>query len=84
MWLRVASGPRVKLAVRKIALDPTVFFSTDRSVAVVAVSLTRCFVVYFARRFVLCLALCYFARVCFLSFYHCDFLAWGRESLSFS
>ena len=35
--LRVASGPRVKLASCKSALNPTVIFSTDRSKAVVLV-----------------------------------------------
>ena len=33
--LRVASGPRVKLAGCKSALNPTVVYSTDRSKAVV-------------------------------------------------
>ena len=35
--LRVASGPRVKLASRKSALNPPVVYSTDRSKAVVPV-----------------------------------------------
>ena len=35
--LRVASGPRVKLACCKSALNPTVVYSTDRSKAVVPV-----------------------------------------------
>ena len=35
--LRVASGPRVKLASCKIALSPSVVYSTDRSKAVVPV-----------------------------------------------
>ena len=35
--LRVASGPRVKLASCKSALNPPVFYSTDRSKAVVPV-----------------------------------------------
>ena len=35
--LRVASGPRVKLAGPKSALNPPVVYSTDRSDAVVAV-----------------------------------------------
>ena len=35
--LRVASGPRVKLASCKSALNPTVICSTDRSKAVVPV-----------------------------------------------
>ena len=35
--LRVASGPRVKLVGRKMSLNPTVVYSTDRSKAVVPV-----------------------------------------------
>ena len=35
--LRVASGPRVNLAGRRSALNPTVVYSTDRSKAVVSV-----------------------------------------------
>ena len=35
--LKVASGPRVKLASCKSALNPTVVYSTDRSKAVVPV-----------------------------------------------
>ena len=35
--LRVASGPRVRLASCKSALNPTVVYSTDRSKAVVPV-----------------------------------------------
>ena len=35
--LRVASGPRVKLASCKIALNPPVVYSTDRSKAMVPV-----------------------------------------------
>ena len=35
--LRVASQPRVKLAVHKSALNPTVVYSTDRSKAAVPV-----------------------------------------------
>ena len=49
--LRVASGPRVKLASYKSALNPPVVYSTDRSKAMVPVlSLTICcFVVYCAK-----------------------------------
>ena len=64
--LRVASGPRVKLAWCKSALNSLVVYSTDRSKVVVGVSLTLCcFVVYSTRRFVLCLALCQFVLVFF-------------------
>ena len=75
--LRVASGPRVKLAGCKSALTPPpqppppVVYSADRSKAVVppGASLTLCcFVVYSTRRFVLCLTLCYFVLVFFSPF----------------
>ena len=60
--LRVASGPRVKLASCKSALNPPVVCSTDRSKAVVPVSLTPCcLVVYSTRRFVVCLSVCHFS-----------------------
>ena len=50
--LRVASGPRVKLACCKRALNPPVVFSTDRSKAVVLVLFLLfvalfCFVLFF-------------------------------------
>ena len=52
----------MKFASRKSALKSPVVYSTDRSKAVVPVfSLTLwCFVVYSARRFVVCLTLCNF------------------------
>ena len=59
--LRVASGPRVKLASCKSALNPAVVFSTDRSKAVVQAF--YCFVVYSTRRFVVCLSVCHFVLV---------------------
>ena len=40
--IRVASGPRVKLASCKSALNPSVVCSTDRSKAVVPVLLFVC------------------------------------------
>ena len=40
--LRVASGPRVKLASCKSSLNPPVVYSTDRSKAVVLVELASC------------------------------------------
>ena len=74
--LRVASGPRVKLGSCKSALNPPptphrppppVVCTTDRSKAVVpGVSLTLCcFVVYYTRRFVVCLFVCHFGLVFF-------------------
>ena len=52
--LRVASGPMVKVASCKSALNPPVVYSTDRSKAVVPVLvlLFVAFVVYSTRRFV--------------------------------
>ena len=47
--LRVASGPRVKLASCKSALNPPVVFSTDRSKAVVPVLV----LLFVALRFIL-------------------------------
>ena len=70
--LRVASGPRVKLASCKSALTPVplppVVYATDRSKAVVPVLTLCCFVVYSTRRFVLCLSLFYFVVVFFIYF----------------
>ena len=65
--LRVASGPRVKLASCKSALNPPVVCSTDRSKAVVPV-LVLLFVVYSTRRFVVCLSVCHFVLVFFSPF----------------
>ena len=69
--LRVASGPRVKLASCKSALNPpppppAVVYSTDRSKAVVLT--VCCFVVYSTRRFVVCLSVCHFVLVFFSPF----------------
>ena len=63
--LRVALGPRVKLASCKSALNPLVVYSTDRSKAVgPGVCLTLCcFVVYSTRRFVV--FLCVILFLCF-------------------
>ena len=70
--LRVASGPRVKLAGRKSVLTPppSVVYSTGRSKAVIPV-LVLLFVALWCiltRRFVLSLALCYFVLVFFSHF----------------
>ena len=63
--LRVASGPRVKLASCKSALNPPVVYSTDRSKAVVPV-LVLLFVA--TRRFVVCLSIRHFVLVFFSPF----------------
>ena len=48
--LRVTSGPRVKLAGRKSALNPSVVYSTDRSKAVVPVLVLLFVVLWFNLR----------------------------------
>ena len=48
--LRVASGPRVRLASCKSALNPTVVYSTDRSKAVVPVLVLLFVVLWFILR----------------------------------
>ena len=85
--LRIASGPRVKLASCKSALtpSPTSGYSTDRSKAVVPV-LVLLFValgVYSTRRFVLSLALCYFVLV-FFSPFSCAINSLGEERANHS
>ena len=67
--LRVASGPRVKLASCKSALNPTVVCSTDRSKAVVPV-----LVLFFV-------ALCFFLRGDFLHVFPCVILFWSFSVL---
>ena len=62
--LRVASGPRVKLASCKSALNPTVVCSTDRSKAVVPVLV----LLFVALWFILCLSVCHFVLVFFSPF----------------
>ena len=59
--LIVASGPRVKLASCKSALNPPVVYSTDRSKAVVQVLVLLFVALWFILLFVLSLAWCYFA-----------------------
>ena len=48
--LRVASGPRVKLARCKSALNPAVVYSTDRSKAVVQVLVLHFVALWFILR----------------------------------
>ena len=57
--LRVASGPRVKLASCKSALKPPMVYS---------IVTLCCFVVYSTRRFVVCLSVCHFVLVVFSPF----------------
>ena len=67
--LRVASGPMVKLASCKSALNPTVVYSTDRSKTVVPVLVLLFVALWFTLRGDLfCLTLCYFVLVFFWPF----------------
>ena len=79
--LRVASGPRVKLAGSKSGLNPPVVYSTDHSKAVVPVLVLLFVALWFIHE-----AICF--NVCLVLFYSCvfrsfeyyDYLAWGGES----
>ena len=66
--LRVASGPRVKLASCKSALNPPVVYSTDRSTAVVPVLVLLFVALWFTRRFAVCRSVYYFVLVFLQSF----------------
>ena len=67
--LRVASGPRVKLASCKNALNPPVVCSTDRSKAVVPVLVLLFVALWFILRGdLLCLSVCHFVLVFFSPF----------------
>ena len=69
---RVASGPRVKVAGRKSALNPPPPPPTHTHPTHTHprwfILLLCCFVVHSTRRFVLCLALCYFSSCMFSPF----------------
>ena len=88
--LRVASGPRVKVASCKSALNPALVYSTDRSKAVVPVLVLLFLDLWFIRRGDLFYVLpCVILFLCFsfysfffffFFFWHYDYLAWGSES----
>ena len=79
--LRVASGPRVKLASCRSALNPPVVRSTDRSKAMVPVLVLLFVALWFILRGDLLYVFpCIILLLCFQSFWYCDYLAWGRES----
>ena len=65
--LRVASGPRVKLASFQSASNHPMVYSTERGGGSRVNPNLCCFVLYSKRRFVLCLTLCYLF-LCFQSF----------------
>ena len=64
--LRVASGPRMKLASCKSALNPPVFYSTDRSKAVAPVLVLLFVALWFSLR-----AICFMSYLVLL--YSCVF-----------
>ena len=64
--LRVASGPRVKLASCKSALNPRVVCSTDRSKVAVPVLVLLFVALWFILRS--CLSVCHFVLVFFSPF----------------
>ena len=66
--LKVASGPSVKLASCKSALNPPVVYSTDRSKAVVPVLILLFGAVWFILRGDLLYVLCHFVLVFFSPF----------------
>ena len=69
--LRVASGPRVKLASCKSASNPPVVFSTDRSKAVVPVLVLLFVALWFILRgdlLYVCFSVCHFVLVFFSPF----------------
>ena len=67
--LRIKSGPRVKLAGRKSALNSPVVYSTDRLKAVVPVLVLLFVALWFILRGVLVFSVLLALR----------YLAWGRE-----
>ena len=66
--LRVASGPRVKLASCKSTLNPLVVYSTDRSKAVVPVLVLHFVALWFILRGDMFYVLCHFVLVFFSPF----------------
>ena len=81
--LRVASGPRVKLASCKSALNPQVVCSTDRSKAVVPVLVLLFVALWFILRGVVCLSVCHFVLV-FFSFFSIAITSLGEERANLS
>ena len=81
--LRVAAGPRVKLASCKSTLTPPhppVVYSTYRSKAVVPVLVLIFVALWFILRGDLLYVFpCGILFLCFSVLLYCDYLAWGRE-----
>ena len=80
--LRVASGPRMKLASCKSTLNPPVVCSTDRSKAVVQVLVLPFAALWFILQCNLLYVFpCVILFLCFLVFWCCGCLAWGGGGL---
>ena len=73
--LKVASGPMVRLAGRKGALNPSVVYSTDRSKAVVPVLVLFFVALWFILRVDLVLVLPCVMLLLYFSVLHCDYIA---------
>ena len=84
-WVRVASGPRMKLASCKSALNPTVVYSADPSKAVVPVLVLLFVALWFILRGDLfyVLTLCYFVLV-FFSPFSIEITSLGEERANLS
>ena len=69
----------MKLASCKNVLNPLVVYSTDRSKAVIPVLILLFVALWFILRCDLFYVLPFIILLlCFQSFTHCDYLAWGR------
>ena len=83
--LRVASGPRVKLASCKSALNPPVVYSTDRSKAVVPVLVLFFVALWFILRGNLLYVLpCVILFLCFSSPFSIAITSLGEERANLS
>ena len=83
--LRVASGPRVKLASCKSALNPMVVYSTDRSKAVVPVLVLLVVALWFILRGDLFYVLpCVILFLCFFSPFSTAITSLGEERANLS
>ena len=81
--LRVTSGPRVKLAGRKSALNPLEVYSTDRSKAVVPVLVLLFVVLWFILRgYLFYVLLCVILFLCFFSPFSIAITSLGEERAS--
>ena len=83
--LRIASGPRVKLASCKKALNPLVVYSTDRSKAVVPVFVLPFVALWFILRgYFLYVLPCVILFLCFFSPFNIAITSLGEERANLS